>query len=85
MPFTSKITRYLFVILVLTFEFSGNSQNISFKLNKTNLYKNDFLCLTITFSQEAKKEYQYYQDYLLPEIPNFVKSHTYFQKTDEGV
>lgn len=84
MPFTSKIARYLFVILVLSFEFSGNSQNISFKLNKSTLYRNDFLCISITFNQEAKKEYHYYQDYLLPEIPNFVKSHTYFQKTDEG-
>ncbi|MCU0416312.1 MAG: hypothetical protein MUE33_03910 [Cytophagaceae bacterium] len=84
MHLIATIRYYLIVILLLQIEFYGNSQTISYKINKTNLYRNDFLCLTITFSGEAKKEFQFYQDYLFPEVPHFVKSHTYFLKTEDG-
>lgn len=74
----------LFLFLGLVIHHSSNSQTISFKCNNTTLYKNDFLSISITFSKDAKKEYNAYKNYQFPDIADMVKSHTYFNDK-EGV
>jgi hypothetical protein len=73
-----------FAILWLTPFISLNSQTISFKTNKISLYKNDFLSISITFSKDGKKEFNVYKGYQFPDIPDMLKSHTYFYEK-EGV
>lgn len=68
----------LLLFLGLGIHHSSNSQTISFKCNNTTLYKNDFLSISITFSKDAKKEYNAYKSYQFPDIADMVKSHTYF-------
>jgi hypothetical protein len=72
----------LFLFLGLATHHSSNSQTISFKCNNTTLYKNDFLSISITFSKDAKKEYNAYKNYQFPDIADMVKSHTYFYDKD---
>jgi hypothetical protein len=48
------------------------------------LYKNDFFSISITFSPDAKKEYITYKNYQFPDIPDMVKSHTYFLGKEGG-
>jgi len=72
----------LFLFLGLAINYSSNSQTISFKCNNTTLYKNDFLSISITFSKDAKKEYNAYKNYQFPDIADMVKSHTYFDNKE---
>ena len=71
-------TLLLLLFLGLGIHYSSNSQTISFKCNNTTLHKNDFLSISITFSKDAKKEYNAYKTYQFPDIADMVKSHTYF-------
>ncbi len=64
--------------MVLIIHFSSNSQTISFKYNNKTLHKNDFFSISITFSKDAKKEFNAYKTYQFPDIADMAKSHTYF-------
>lgn len=72
----------LLLFLGLAIPHSSNSQTISFKYNNTTLYKNDFLSISITFSKDAKKEFNAYKSYQFPDIADMVKSHTYFDSKE---
>lgn len=79
----NQINRLLFLLFLgLVTSHSSNSQTISFKCNKTTLYKNDFFSISITFSKDAKKEYNAYKNYQFPDIADMVKSHTYFDNKE---
>lgn len=75
----NQINRLLLTLFLgLVIHHSSNSQTISFKYNNTTLHKNDFLSISITFSKDAKKEYNAYKNYQFPDIADMLKSHTYF-------
>jgi len=73
---------FVFLFLWFTPFIYFNSQTISFKINKTTLYKNEFLSISITFSKDAKKEFNAYKGYQFPDIPDMQKSHTYFKEKE---
>ena len=72
----------IITILGLAFQISSNSQTISFKHNNSTLHKNDFLSISITFSRDAKKEFNAYKNYQFPDIADMVKSHTYYNEKE---
>ncbi|MBC7452067.1 MAG: BatD family protein [Cytophagales bacterium] len=79
------LSRIVFILFIWSAPFiSLNSQTISFKSNKTTLHKNDFLSISITFSKDAKKEFNAYKTYQFPDIPDMEKSHTYFNDKENG-